>query len=69
MALNFVSFNHLNHQTTDTMLELIAIALLQLSSLTTDVAPVTNDAASDTTPIVTTPPAESGHGGWGGGMI
>jgi hypothetical protein len=51
------------------MLELIAIALLQIASLTApDTTPVTGDAPTDQTPIVTTPPAESGHGGWGGGI-
>lgn len=49
------------------MLELIAIALLQLASLThsTEVKPDPN--GSDTPVVVTPTDAEQGGGGWGGG--
>ncbi|UOQ72332.1 hypothetical protein [Hymenobacter cellulosilyticus] len=54
------------------MLELIAIALLQLASFTatTEANPVPKTA--DTTPISITPTpteTEQGGGGWGGGVI
>jgi hypothetical protein len=59
------------HQSPKAMLELIAIALLQIASLTApETTPTGNETTTDIPPVVLTPaPGEQGHGGWGGGII